>query len=63
MVTKSIAMCRFEMKRCRFGVQNGAHADDPGGDAEVMDKGEVRYPSLDLIWLGGVTGHTARAPR
>ena len=22
-VTKSIAMCRIEMKRCRFGVQNG----------------------------------------
>ena len=23
MVTNSIAMCRIEMKRCRFGVQNG----------------------------------------
>ena len=22
-VTKSIAMCRIEMKKCRFGVQNG----------------------------------------
>ena len=25
-VTKSIAMCRIEMKRCRFGVQNGVIA-------------------------------------
>ena len=24
-VTKSIAMCRIEMKRCRFGVQNGVN--------------------------------------
>ena len=24
-VTKSIAMCRIEMKRCRFGVQNGVY--------------------------------------
>ena len=37
------------------------HADDPGGDPEVTDKEEVRYPSLDLILQDGATSHMARA--
>ena len=28
------------------------HVDDPKGDREVMDKVELRHPSLDLILPG-----------
>ena len=42
-VTKSIAMCRIEMKRCRFGVQNGV----------LYGPGRA-WVTITLIWTGWV---------
>ena len=39
-VTKSIAMCRIEMKRCRFGVQNGVFSVDESGKSIVSLEGK-----------------------
>ena len=41
-VTKSIAMCRIEMKRCRFGVQNGVVGKGTG--ANNTSRPKARYP-------------------
>ena len=42
-VTKSTAMCRIEMKRCRFGVQNGVFTGAKCCAATVLDYKSERH--------------------
>ena len=46
-----------------YPLGHGGDIDNPKGEREAMDKEELRHPSLDLILLGGATGHSARATR
>ena len=54
-VTKSIAMCRIEMKRCRFGVQNGVcryEATFAGVVSQLrpMQSADLRWTDADSQW-------------